>query len=390
LSIGKPDQPGNSVARVGKYIFKKLFISILNNNIPRINPEYFQGFLVNQSLKSACTQFCRSDIFAAHSLYMTNEQITYLGFGILLVLALTFDLGLLSKKNKSMTIRQALYQTFFWVSLSVGFLFFVWFERGQTIALEYLSAYLMEWSLSIDNIFVFVLIFSSFGVKEKYIPRALLIGILMAIIFRVMFITAGVALVARFHWILYVFGVFLVYTGYKMFISTEDKEFDPHETKVFRFIKRVLPMTTAEADGKYSVVENGKRVYTTLFVVVLMLAAIDIVFAMDSIPAVMGISRDLMVIYTSNIFAVLGLRSLFFLLRGAVSKFDYLQQGVAIVLAFIGVKMLGEHWLNQWFDKSTQVFFSLVVISCCISASIIYSIFIPKKGEPEDYKDDSL
>ena len=174
---------------------------------------------------------------------MSAEQITYLVFGIVLVLALTFDLGLLSKKNKTVTIRQALYQTFFWVSLAMGFFIFMWIEDGQTLALEYLSAYLMEWSLSIDNIFVFILIFSSFGVKEKHYGRVLLIGILMAIVFRIIFITVGVALVDRFHWVLYIFGVFLVYTGFKMFTANDEEEFDPHETRVYRWMKRVIPLT---------------------------------------------------------------------------------------------------------------------------------------------------
>jgi tellurite resistance protein TerC len=318
---------------------------------------------------------------------MTPNQITYLVFGILLVLALIFDLGLLSKKNKVITIRQALYQTFFWVFLAFGFLIFMWMEKGQTRALEYLSAYLMEWSLSIDNIFIFILIFSSFRVKEEHIPRVLLIGILMAVIFRILFITAGVALVARFHWILYLFGAFLIYTGIKMFIANDDENFDPHDTRVFRWIQRFIPLTKQDGGGKYIIKENGKRVYTTLFVVVIMLASIDLVFALDSIPAVMGISRDLLVIYTSNIFAVLGLRSLFFLLRGAVSKFDYLQQGISIVLIFIGFKMLGEHYVDQWMDKSTQSFFSLLFISICIAGSIFYSIFINKKGLPPEYRD---
>ncbi len=321
---------------------------------------------------------------------MSTDQITYIVFGVLLVLALVFDLGLLSKKNQTITIRQALYQTFFWVALALGFFVFMWIENGQVIAFEYISAYLMEWSLSIDNIFVFILIFSSFAVKAKYIPRVLLIGIMMAIVFRVIFITVGVALVDRFHWILYVFGAFLIYTGFRMFTSNEDEEFDPHETKLFRFLNKILPLAKHDGEGKFVVHENGKRLYSTLFVVVIMLAAIDLVFALDSIPAVMGISRDKMVIYTSNIFAVLGLRSLFFLLRGAVSKFDYLQQGIAIVLVFIGIKMLGEHWINQWIDKQTTVFISLGVILVCISGSIFYSIFITKPGLPEDIKDESV
>src|SRR6478736_3945203 len=304
---------------------------------------------------------------------MTSEQVTYLVFGIVLVLALVFDLGLLSKKNKTVTIKQALLQTFFWVVLAVAFFAFMWIEKGQKPAFEYISAYFMEWSLSIDNIFVFILIFTSFGVKEKHYPRVLLVGILMAIVFRVIFITVGVALVAKFSWILYIFGVFLVYTGYKMFTSNSDEEFDPHDSKIYHFLKRFLPLVNSDGDGKYVIRENGKRMYTSLFVVVILLAAIDLVFALDSIPAVIGISKDPLVIYTSNIFAVLGLRSLFFLLRSAVSKFDYLQQGIAIVLVFIGLKMLCEHYLNEWMSKSNQVFLSLSVILVCITGSVIYS-----------------
>lgn len=320
---------------------------------------------------------------------MTKEQVEYLVFGIVLVLALVFDLGLLSKKDQKITIRQALYQTFFWVGLALAFFVFMWIEEGERLALEYLSGYLMEWSLSIDNIFVFILIFSAFSVKEKYYGRVLLIGILMAIVFRVIFITVGVALVEKFHWILYVFGVFLVFTGYKMFTASDDEEFNPQESKIYRFMKKFLPLVPHDGNGKYRVMVNGKPAYTTLFVVIIMLAAIDLVFALDSIPAVMGISRDKLVIYTSNIFAVLGLRSLFFLLRGAVSKFDYLQQGIAIVLVFIGCKMLGEHWINQWVNKQIQVIISLGVIMVCISGSVFYSIFMQKKGEPEDVTDES-
>lgn len=320
---------------------------------------------------------------------MTSDQLSYLLFGGVLIIALVFDLGLLSKKGKKVTLRQALYQTFFWVGLALAFFVYMWIEYDQGLALEYLSAYLMEWSLSIDNIFVFILIFSAFSVKEKHYGRVLLIGILMAIVFRVIFITIGVALVDKFHWVLYIFGVFLVYTGYKMFTASGDHEFKPQESKIYRFMKKFLPLVPHDGDGKYVIRENGKPAYTTLFVVVIMLAAIDLVFALDSIPAVMGISRDKLVIYTSNIFAVLGLRSLFFLLRGAVTKFDYLQQGIAIVLGFIGLKMLGEHWINKWIDKPTQVVISLGLIMVCISGSIFYSIFITKKGEPPEVVDGS-
>jgi len=324
---------------------------------------------------------------------MTQELVTYVVFGGVLILALVFDLGLLSKKDKTITIKQALWQTFFWVSLALAFFVFVWIERGQQTALEYISGYLMEWSLSIDNIFVFILIFSSFKVKEKYYGRVLLLGILMAIFFRVIFITAGVALVHKFEWLLLIFGAFLVYTGYKMFFASHDEEFDPHDTKVYRLIKRFLPMIPGDHGGKYIVRDDkGKRRYTILFVVILMLAFIDLVFALDSIPAIMGLVDNSdehradaqLVIYTSNIFAVLGLRSLFFLLRSAVSKFDYLQQGISIVLAFIGLKMLCGKWINQWLDKTTQVFISLGIILVCLSGSIAYSIFMQKKGIPPE------
>ncbi|HVZ25380.1 MAG TPA: TerC/Alx family metal homeostasis membrane protein, partial [Sediminibacterium sp.] len=320
---------------------------------------------------------------------------------------LTLDMGLLSRKNRVLTIRKALYQTFFWVALALCFFVFLWVqgkgiatenirdgrllnEASNQTAMEFISAYLMEWSLSIDNIFVFILIFSAFQVKEKHYPRVLLIGILMAIVFRVIFITTGVALVARFSWILYIFGAFLVYTGYQMFIADEEESFDPHQSKVYRFLNRFLPLVKHDGNGKYIVRENGKPAYTLLFVVVVLLAAIDLVFALDSIPAVLGLSRDPMVIYTSNIFAVLGLRSLFFLLRGAVSKFDYLQQGIAIVLVFIGLKMLGEHYLNQWMSQSEQVALSLGVILVCVFGSIFYSVFSNKKKLPEDLNDHSL
>jgi tellurite resistance protein TerC len=320
---------------------------------------------------------------------MNTDQITYLVFGIILVVALIFDLGLLSKKGTKVTIRQALYQTFFWVGLAIAFFVFMWVQKGDKLALEYLSAYLMEWSLSIDNIFVFILIFTAFSVKEQNYGRVLLAGILMAILFRIIFITVGVALVERFHWVLYVFGVFLVYTGYKMFTSNDEEEFKPDESRIYKWLRKLVPLVAHDGDGKYSIRIDGKKFYTTLFVVVVMLAAIDLVFALDSIPAVMGISQDKLVIYTSNIFAVLGLRSLFFLLRGAVSKFDYLQQGIAIVLVFIGLKMLCEKWINQVVDKEIQVIISLGVIMVCIAGSIFYSIFMQKRGEPADVTDES-
>jgi tellurite resistance protein TerC len=308
---------------------------------------------------------------------MTPEQITYLVFGIILVVALVFDLGLLSKKNAHITIKKALWQTVFWVSLALGFFVFIWLEDGQKTALEYLSAYLTEWSLSIDNIFVFILIFSFFGVKEDYYARVLLIGIMMAIIFRVIFITVGIALVERFEWLLYIFGLVLLITGVKMFSAKHDEPANLDQNKVYRFLKSFLPLIPQDGGGKFTMMYNGKKYYTSIFVVVVMLATTDIVFALDSIPAVFGISQNRMVIYTSNIFAVLGLRSLFFLLKGAVNKFTHLQQGIAVVLVFIGLKMLAEI-----IPIHIPVYVSLLVILVCITASIVYSLSVAGKPEP--------
>jgi len=312
---------------------------------------------------------------------MTTDQLTYLIFGLLVIVALIFDLGLLSRKSRHVTLTKALWQTVFWVILAIGFMAFVWYEYGRTIAIEYLSAYLTEWSLSIDNIFVFILIFSFFGVKDIYYARVLLIGILMAIVFRVIFITVGIALVERFVWLLYIFGAILVYTGIKMFTTKHSDEPNLSENKVYNLLKRMLPLTPEDGGGKFTIRKNGKKYYTSIFVVVVMLATTDIVFALDSIPAVFGISTHRIVIYTSNIFAVLGLRSLFFLLKGAVGKFAYLQQGIAIVLVFIGLKMLVEI-----FHIKIPIFISLLVILVCLVTSIVYSMSVAKAAEHEPLK----
>ncbi|MBS1598949.1 MAG: TerC/Alx family metal homeostasis membrane protein [Bacteroidetes bacterium] len=308
---------------------------------------------------------------------MTPSQITYLIFGVVLVLAITFDLGLLSKKGTVITIRKALYQTIFWVCLALAFFVFLWFENGHKMALEYFSAYLMEWSLSIDNIFVFILIFSFFGVKEKHYARVLIIGILLAIFFRVIFITVGIVLVNEFHWLLYVFGGILIFTGIRMFITKEGGQEDLDTNRVYKFLKRIVPITAEDGNGRFTIIKDGKKFYTSIFVVVILLATTDIVFAVDSIPAVFGITQNKQVIYTSNIFAVLGLRSLFFLLHGAVNKFGYLQQGIAVVLVFIGLKMLAE-----MFEIRISVLVSLSVIVVCITFSIIYSVIKQKNINP--------
>ncbi len=304
---------------------------------------------------------------------MSHLQITYLIFGAALILALTFDLGLLSKKGSVVTMKKALLQTFFWVALAIGFGVFVYVYDGQQKALEYLSAYLMEWSLSIDNIFVFILIFSFFSVNEKFFGRVLLIGILLAVLFRIIFITAGIELVTRFTWLLYLFGAVLIYTGLTMFFAKKEESADLEKNKVYRILKRFLPLIAEDGNGKMSIRREGKKYYTTIFVVIVLLASTDIVFALDSIPAVFGITQDRLVIYTSNIFAVLGLRSLFFLLKGAVDKFRYLQKGIATVLIFVGLKMTSE-----LIHVKISIVVSLIVIVLCIGSSILLSMIRDK------------
>jgi tellurite resistance protein TerC len=309
---------------------------------------------------------------------MTADQITYLVFGIVVLLALVFDLGIFSKKSTEVTIKTALYQSLFWVVLALAFGAFMWWMEGEKAAMEYLSAYLMEKSLSVDNIFVFILIFSFFNIRTDHVARALFIGIILAIVFRVIFITVGVVLVERFTWLLYIFGAFLVYTGIKIFTVRHEDEFDPATSPVYKFLNRFLPIIHEDVGGKLVVKRDGKRFYTNMFLVIVMLATTDIVFAVDSIPAVFAIvteshSKEL-IIYTSNIFAVLGLRALFFLLKGAVNKFEYLQQGIAIVLIFIGLKML-----VTFFGVHVPVLISLLVILICLVGSMVYSLQITKR-----------
>ncbi len=308
---------------------------------------------------------------------MDRTTLIYLVFGIALLVALIFDLGFLSKSKSVVTIRKALLQTSLWVGLSLAFWAFIWLEKDAHIATKYISAYLMEWSLSIDNVFVFILIFSYLKINELDVGRALLVGVLLAIVFRIAFIAVGIGIINQFQWILYVFGAFLLYTGFKLFFQKKDEEYKPEESSIYKFFSRVFSMSKENPEGKYTVRENGKLRFTTLSLVVFMLAGTDVLFAFDSIPTVVSLVRekanvpfsadDIMVIYSSNIFAVLGLRSLFFLLRGAADQFQYLQQGIATVLVFIGVKMLIESFVH------ISIYISLGVIVVCIASSIIYS-----------------
>jgi tellurite resistance protein TerC len=300
---------------------------------------------------------------------MTVEQITYVVFTCVVISAIVLDLRILSKSSIEIDVRKALLQTISWVSLALLFWVFLFWYRGAETSIEYISAYLMEWSLSIDNIFVFILIFSFFNIRKDHVARALLIGILLAIFLRIIFITIGVALVNKFEWVLYIFGAFLVYSGIKLFFIKNDQQINIQRNWIFRLFNRFFPIIHEDISGKFLIRKNGKRFFTNLFLVVVLLATTDIVFAVDSIPAVFAISQDKLVIYTSNIFAVLGLRSLYFLLKGAVNRFEYLQQGIAIILLFVGIKMLLEI-----FHVKIKDYISLIIIIVCLFGSISYSI----------------
>ena len=305
---------------------------------------------------------------------MTATEWSYFIFFIVLFVSIIFDLGLLSKRGKSISIKHAFYQTLFWVALAFAFFVFLWIEDGQLISLEYMSAYLMEWGLSIDNIFVFILIFSYFNIPARHVNRILLLGILLAILLRVLFITVGIALVQEFYWILYIFGAILIYTGIKMFFVDTEEEFDPQQNTVYKILKRAIPISHDHTTGRFTQMINGKKHYTLLFVVMIMLAATDVLFALDSIPAVFAITQNKMVIYTSNIFAVLGLRSLFFLLKNSIEKFKYLKEGIAIILVFIGAKMLIEY-----FGIHFHVAISLLVIVLSLGGAVLFSILKNKQ-----------
>ncbi len=305
---------------------------------------------------------------------MSKHILSYSIFTVALITSFILDMFVFSRKNKEVSIKSATYQYFFWVLIAMGYFGYLLFQYESKIALDYLSAYFMEMSLSIDNIFVFVLIFSSLQIHKNNVGRVLMIGVALAIIFRIIFIAVGIVLVTKFSWLLYAFGAFLLYTGFKLFFGNQEEENDVKEGGIYKFIRKYLRYTDIEPEGKFVIQKDGKAFFTKLFLAVLIIGVTDIVFALDSIPAVFAISTDNLVVFSSNIFAVLGLRALFFILQKAADQFDYLQQGIAIVLIFIGAKMfLG------LIDVELPNWISLLVIILCISGSIIYSMYHNRK-----------
>ncbi len=261
------------------------------------------------------------------------------GFGVFILVMLLIDLGLFNRKAHSVTYKEAAIWSTIWVTLAMIFAGIVFSHSGNQKGLEFLTGYLIELSLSVDNLFVFLLIFAYFKVPTQYQHRVLFWGVLGALVMRVTMILIGAALIEKFGWIIYIFGAFLVYTGIKMF-RQEETEVNPEQNFVVRLVTRFIPITRHYEGENFFTRVNGRHHGTLLLLVLVIVEVTDLVFAVDSIPAIFAITRDRFILYTSNVFAILGLRSLFFLLAGVVEKFHYLKIGLAIVLSFIGVKML--------------------------------------------------
>ncbi len=297
----------------------------------------------------------------------------WIGFHVFIFIMLALDLGIFHKHTHKVPVKEAVIWTVVWITLALLFNLFIYFEFGKTKALEFLTGYVIEYSLSVDNIFVFILIFTYFAVKPEYQHKILFWGILGALIMRAIFIFAGVALINRFHWIVIIFGGFLVYTGISMLFA-KDTAVDPEKNSIVKFFKRFLPVTNTVHGDRLFIRQNNKTYATPLFLVLLVIESSDLIFAVDSIPAILAISQDRFIVYTSNIFAILGLRSLYFAIAGIMGLFRYLKVGLAFVLTFVGMKMLA-----AYFNFEIPIVLSLVVIVSILALSILASLIVMKK-----------
>ncbi|PVH24137.1 TerC/Alx family metal homeostasis membrane protein [Sphingobacterium corticibacter] len=347
---------------------------------------------------------------------MSHELLFFGGFILFIILMLAIDLGLFAKGNKPISLKSATIMSLVWISFALGFglILYFWGHElhsivdmatlkdvvhrhshnieiiensfdasiaiyNRNLSLEYLTGYVVEYALSVDNIFVMVLLFSSFGIPEKYYHKILVWGIIGAILLRCIFIFIGAALIAKFGWILYLFGAFLVYTGVMMYIKrNEEEEVDPKGHPVVKFASKYFKVTHETESGNFFDIKNGVRYMTPLFLVLLVIEFTDLIFAVDSIPAIFSVTQDPYIVFFSNIFAVLGLRSMFFLLVNIIHKFHYLKVGLAFLLVFIGVKMLLHDWLHSWGFETVH---SLIIIIGILAISIIASLMFPKKVE---------
>jgi tellurite resistance protein TerC len=302
----------------------------------------------------------------------------WVGFNVFILAMLALDLGVFHRKTHVVSLKESLTWTGVWVVLALLFNAGVWHYAGSQKALEFFTGYVIEKSLSVDNVFVFALLFSYFAVPPLYQHKVLFWGILGALIMRAIMIALGAALITKFAWIIYVFGGFLILTGIKMIVK-RDEEIHPERNPVVRWFKKLMPVTPEYRGDKFFVRENGIRMATPLFVVLLLVEFTDLIFAVDSIPAIFAVTKDPFIVYTSNVFAILGLRSLYFALAGVMDKFHYLKIGLGVVLAFVGVKMILAH--TAW---KIDTLVSLGVIVLILTTSVVWSLLKPKKPKVAD------
>ena len=295
-------------------------------------------------------------------------------FGAVIIIFLILDLGFFNRKSHKVEFRPALIQSLFWITISVAFGFLIYLYMGREMAAQFMSAYVTEKMLSVDNLFVIMLIFSYFKLEERYHHRVLFWGILGAIVFRGIFIGAGAYIIHQFYWVLYVFGAILLYTGIKLLRDKKEEHIDFNNNKIIKTARRLLPFSVNHHNGKFFCRETGKFLFTSLFLIMLLVEGTDIIFAVDSIPAVFSISQNLFIVFTSNILAIMGLRALFFLIESVLHRFHHLQKGLAVILLFIGLKMLsGIFGLHI----SSLISFGIIMFALC--SSIVLSIIFPKK-----------
>lgn len=296
----------------------------------------------------------------------------WIGFLAFVLLMLALDLGVFHRKSHEVKIKEALIWSAVWISIALLFNYGIYVYMGEVKAMEFLTGYVIEKSLSIDNLFVFIMIFSYFNVDKKYQHKVLFWGIIGALIMRSIFIFAGVALINKFHWIIYIFGAFLIFTGVKMLFQ-KDEKMDPNKNPLVRLFKRFYPVTDTMHGDRFFVKINAKTFATPLFVVLLLVEFTDLIFAVDSIPAIMAITSDPFIIFTSNVFAILGLRALYFALAGITQYFHYIKYGLSAILVFVGLKMV----LVDFYKIPVMI--SLFTILGILVISVVASLLFPKK-----------
>lgn len=320
-------------------------------------------------------QRCASGILITRMESMGSSTVLWIGFSVLILLVLSIDLGLFNRKAHTVKYREAVIWSIVWISLASVFAAVVFWFQGSQRGLEFVTGYLIELSLSVDNLFVFLLLFSYFKVPSKFQHRVLFWGVMGALLMRLTMIFIGAALINRFHWIIYIFGAFLIYTGIKMF-TQEETDLQPEDNPLVKVVTRFVPIVRYYDEQKFFTRVNGKLTGTLLLLVLVIVEFTDLVFAVDSIPAIFAITTNTFIVYTSNVFAILGLRSMYFLLAGVVEKFHYLKMGLAVVLTFIGAKMLivavGIH---------IPIWISLIFVATVLLSSVAASLLWPKEAE---------